>query len=217
MSPSHAGFLAGNASAAYPSVAATSAGADSKRSLGHAWSGAMKLDDLGPRICILGPSNSGKSTMAQAIGQARGCLPVHLDQLQHLPNTAWTPRPRQDFMALHHAAIAQEQWVMDGNYLGCLAQRLARATGLIVLDVPIITSVLRYLRRSWCEPHRSGALEGAKDQVTWAMLRHIAIVERRKQRELSMLVDAVALPKIVLRTTSAIDRFYFSERLQRPS
>ncbi|UIE43486.1 hypothetical protein KOJCDNHJ_01371 [Xanthomonas citri pv. punicae] len=53
----------------------------------------MKLDDLGPRICILGPSNSGKSTLAQAIAQARGCVPVHLDQLHHLPNTAWIPRP----------------------------------------------------------------------------------------------------------------------------
>ncbi|CEJ49256.1 conserved hypothetical protein [Xanthomonas citri pv. bilvae] len=62
----------------------------------------MKLDDLGPRICILGPSNSGKSTLAQA----RGCVPVHLDRLHHLPNTAWIPRPRQDFMALHCAAIA---------------------------------------------------------------------------------------------------------------
>ncbi|MFW3173656.1 AAA family ATPase [Xanthomonas phaseoli] len=176
----------------------------------------MQLDDLGPRICILGPSNSGKSTMAQAMAQARDYVPVHLDQLHHLPNTAWIPRPRQDFMALHCTAIAKERWVMDGNYLGCLAQRLARTTGVIVLDVPTIVSVLRYLRRSWCEPYRYGALEGGKNQVTWAMLRHIAIVERRKQTELSRSIEAVALPTTALRTTSAIDRFYRVERLQRP-
>ena len=29
----------------------------------------MDLDDLGARICILGPSNSGKSTLAAAIGR----------------------------------------------------------------------------------------------------------------------------------------------------
>jgi adenylate kinase family enzyme len=29
----------------------------------------MTLDDLGPRICIMGPSNSGKSTLATAIVQ----------------------------------------------------------------------------------------------------------------------------------------------------
>ena len=33
------------------------------------------LESLGPRIAILGPSNSGKSTLAQAIARQRG-LPV---------------------------------------------------------------------------------------------------------------------------------------------
>ncbi len=27
----------------------------------------ISLEDLGPRICIMGPSNSGKSTLATAI------------------------------------------------------------------------------------------------------------------------------------------------------
>ncbi|MET3722789.1 hypothetical protein [Sphingomonas trueperi] len=51
----------------------------------------MTLDDLGPRLCILGPSNSGKSTLAFAIAAARGLPPIHLDQLHHLPHTDWLP------------------------------------------------------------------------------------------------------------------------------
>lgn len=35
-----------------------------------------KLDDLGSRICILGPGNSGKSTLAQVIARKRG-LPAN--------------------------------------------------------------------------------------------------------------------------------------------
>lgn len=106
---------------------------------------------------------------------------------------------------------------MEGNYLGCLPQRLARATGIIVLDVPILTRLVRYLRRSWCDPHRQGAPDGASNRVTWAMLRHIAMVEPGKQARLWRLVDAAALPKIVLPGSAAIDGFYRSERLQRPS
>ena len=37
----------------------------------------MNLSDLGDRICILGPSNSGKSTLADAIARKRGLEPVH--------------------------------------------------------------------------------------------------------------------------------------------
>ncbi|PPV05866.1 AAA domain [Xanthomonas bromi] len=174
----------------------------------------MKLQDLGPRLCILGPSNSGKSTLAQAVARKRGCSCVHLDRLHHLPNTAWRPRPRQDFFALHDAAIAEQQWVMDGNYLGCLSQRLARATGIVLLGIPVTTSLVRYLRRTWFEQHRCGGLDGAKEQVRWEMLRHIAVTERRKRTDLASLLERSSLPKIALLTVPAIDRFY---RLEHPN
>jgi adenylate kinase family enzyme len=114
----------------------------------------MTLTELGPRICIMGPSNSGKSTLAEAIAKARGLQVVHLDQLHHLPHTDWVPRPPAEFTALHDAAIAGDRWVMDGNYSRLLPQRLRRATGLILLDVPTTTSLYRYIRRCWFERDR---------------------------------------------------------------
>lgn len=66
----------------------------------------MTLDDLGPRICVLSPSNSGKSTLADAVWRARGLAPVHLDRLRHLPQTDWVPRPADEFAALHDTAVA---------------------------------------------------------------------------------------------------------------
>ncbi len=65
----------------------------------------MTLDGLGPRICIMGPSNSGKSTLADAIGKAQDLVPIHLDQLHHLPHTDWVARAPDAFQALHDAAI----------------------------------------------------------------------------------------------------------------
>jgi adenylate kinase family enzyme len=76
----------------------------------------MRLEELGERICILGPSNSGKSTLAAAIARKRGLRAVHLDQLHHLPQTDWKVRPSHEFVALHDEAIANDRWVMDGNY-----------------------------------------------------------------------------------------------------
>lgn len=67
------------------------------------------LDELGPRICILGPSNSGKSTLAAAIARHRGLPAIHLDQLHHLPGSAWVPRPWPAFAALHDAALAGDR------------------------------------------------------------------------------------------------------------
>lgn len=175
----------------------------------------VTLDDLGVRICILGPSNSGKSTLAQAIGRARDLTPIHLDQLHHQPHTDWIPRPREEFIALHDAAIRTERWVIDGSYSSLLPQRLERATGLILLDVSTLTSLFRYARRSWFERDRVGGLEGGSDSVKWAMIHHIAVVNRAGRRRNVRLFESLDLPKVRLGSVTALNAFYRSNGLSR--
>lgn len=171
------------------------------------------LNDLGPRICILGPSNSGKSTLADAIARKQGWPVVHLDQLFHLPQSDWVPRPEEEFRQLHDEAIRQEQWVMDGNYTRTLPQRLSRATGVILLDISTTTSLWRYLRRTWFEPDRKGALGGGKDSVKWQMLHHIAIVTPRNRRRYADLYEQLTIPKCKLTPTKDLNLFYQAEQL----
>lgn len=173
----------------------------------------VTLDDLGPRICIMGPSNSGKSSLTAAIARARGLVPVHLDQLRHLPQTDWQERSDEEFKVLHDAAILQERWVMDGNYSRLLPQRLARATGVIQLDASTLTSLFRYLRRSWFERERVGALEGSQDSVKWEMIRHIAVTTRKNRQRNRATFDAIDLPKIRLASPEGLAHFYRTEGL----
>jgi len=175
----------------------------------------MTLDDLGPRICILGPSNSGKSTLAEAIGRARDLPVVHLDLLYHRSNTDWEPRPTAEFIALHDAAICAPRWVMDGNYSGRLPSRLARATGFILLDVSTTTSLYRYFRRSWFERNRRGALEGGKDSVKWSMIHHIAVTTRANRKRYDAMFASVGVPKVMLRTPRELAAFYREAGLSR--
>ncbi|WPB58514.1 AAA family ATPase [Xylophilus sp. GOD-11R] len=174
------------------------------------------LDDLGPRICVMGPSNSGKSTLAEAIARRQDLPPVHLDQLYHLPFTDWEPRRTADFVRLHDEAIAHDRWVMDGNYANCMPQRLARATGLILLDCPTAISLYRYVLRCWRGGSRRGGLAGGQDSVKWAMLRHIAVVTPPKRARYQALFDQLALPKVYLRTPRALDEFRRREQLPAP-
>tara|TARA_R110002126_G_scaffold76017_17_gene190038 strand:+ start:35121 stop:35315 length:195 start_codon:yes stop_codon:yes gene_type:complete len=53
--------------------------------------------------------------------------------LHHQPNTDWVARLKAAFHSLQRDAIAQETWIMDGNYSGLIAERLARATGAILV------------------------------------------------------------------------------------
>lgn len=163
----------------------------------------------------MGPSNSGKSTLADAIARGRGMPAIHLDQFYHLPDTDWEPRPEAEFLALHEAAILGERWVIDGNYSRCMAERLARATGIILLDTSTATSLIRYLRRAWFERERHGALAGGRDSVKWAMLHHIAVRTRDNRRRYRQMFDEMTLPRIRLASPHALKCFYRVEVLSR--
>ncbi|WP_342167210.1 AAA family ATPase [Methylobacterium sp. SD21] len=175
----------------------------------------MTLDELGSRICIMGPSNSGKSTLAEAISRAQGLEAVYLDQLHHLPHTDWVPRAADEFAALHDAAIRGSRWVVEGNYSRLLPQRLATATGFILLNVPTSVSLYRYLRRSWFERDRRGALEGGRDSVKWGMIRHIAVATRANRSRYQDLFDGLTLPKVHIKSPMALADFYRSNGLRR--
>lgn len=179
----------------------------------------MMLDDLGPRICIMGPSNSGKSTLADAISRARGLRSIHLDQLSHLPYTDWIPRSPEEFRALHDAEISGSSsgssWVMEGNYSRLLPQRLERASGFILLDVPTTVSLYRYVRRCWIRKDRQGALEGGSDSVKWAMIRHLIGTTRVNRERYKRMFRDIGLPKVQLASPEALDEFYRVNGLTR--
>jgi adenylate kinase family enzyme len=174
----------------------------------------VTLHELGDRICIMGPSNSGKSTLANAIAQKIGADEIHLDLLFHLPGTDWEPRAFANFQRLHDAAIESPRWVMDGNYTQLLPQRLARATGFILLDIPMPLSLCRYIRRSLFRSGRIGGLEGGKDSVKWSTLKHIAIRTPENRRRYAALQRSIGLPKVCLMSPGQIEACYSSWDLQ---
>ncbi|WP_023639045.1 ATPase AAA [Dickeya zeae] len=166
----------------------------------------MKLSDLGDRICIIGPSNSGKSTLAHAIAKKRHLEVIHLDRFFHVPYSNWQERPFNEFLLLHDAAINKEKWVMDGNYKRCLPQRLSRTTGLILLDISTLASLSRYVNRTLFQHQRYGGLEGGKDRLNWRMVHHIVAVTPGNRKYYAELFETLALPKIKLASIKEINK-----------
>ena len=150
-----------------------------------------------------------------AIGRKRGLPVVHLDQLYHLPHTDWVPRPQEEFVVLHDEAIAGDRWVMDGNYSVCMPQRFRRATGLILLDVSTPLSLWRYLRRTLFQSSRQGGLDGGRDSVKWAMIRHITVTTPNNRRHYADMFKDLALPKTRLASADAIRQCYADWGLDR--
>jgi adenylate kinase family enzyme len=151
----------------------------------------LPLYALGRRIMVCGPSNSGKSTLALAIGTKLGLPVIHLDLLYHVPLSDWVPRPAADFVASHDAAVETEAWVMDGNYSKVMESRLARATGIVLLGERRWSALWRYLKRTLFQKERAGNLPGAKDSIKWEMIHLIMVIQpQRRAQSVARLRDA---------------------------
>lgn len=177
------------------------------------------LAALGRRICILGPSNSGKSTLTHALAQNLDVPSVHLDVLRHIPNTAWEPRPLEEFVAAHDAAITGEGWVIDGNYSVGLPQRLERATGVIWIDPPLWGCIGRYLKRCFQKPDkRFGRLDGATREFSFELIHYtLTQYPKKKPKYAAMIAARPALPFIYLASMKHLNALYAAWELAVPS
>ncbi|AOL94802.1 AAA family ATPase [Porphyrobacter sp. LM 6] len=97
------------------------------------------------RVIIIGPCGSGKSTLARELAPRMGLPLVHMDQLGW--QAGWVETAKDELHARLADAVAQEEWLIEGNYGSTLAPRLERADTVIYLDFPIWLCLWRLIRR----------------------------------------------------------------------
>jgi len=88
------------------------------------------------RAVIIGNSGGGKSTLARRLSSAWRSPHVEIDSLLWQPG--WELTPVEIYNAAHARLIAEENWIIDGlGRLDSVPDRLARATDIVVVDMPL--------------------------------------------------------------------------------
>ena len=87
------------------------------------------------RILVIGSPGSGKSTFSRKLRDRTGLPLFYLDQIFHNPDR--TTVSREEFDEKLSAVLAQEQWILDGNYRRTLPRRLESCTDVFFFDLPV--------------------------------------------------------------------------------
>jgi adenylate kinase family enzyme len=93
------------------------------------------------RVMIVGQPGSGKSRLAQWLGQRTGLPVVHIDTIHWQPG--WVERSYDEKTRLCLEVEAREQWIFEGGHSATWDNRIARADLLIWVDR---ASALRFWR-----------------------------------------------------------------------
>ena len=175
--------------------------------------------DLGQRICIIGPSGSGKSTLANKLSLKYHLPVTHLDQIAHIPGSAWIMRPKPEVAVLHDSIIQKENWIIEGSYSFCMPQRLEIAQSLIWLDLPVAACLLRFIKRSFLQypAKRIGRLQNAKSEFSFALLHYILFKTSKNRIKYQSLIEQnLHLNTIRISSIKQLNSFYADHGLAVP-
>ena len=165
------------------------------------------------RVAIIGSSGAGKSTLAITLSQ-RIDLPLHhLDRLYWKPH--WVETPRDEFRAMQRKIVAQEKWIIDGNYNSTLDERLPFADTILFLDYPRIICLFRVLKRQilYRKKKRPDINEDCQERLSREFLRwvwnfpregRVSILNHLKHLEHNPTVVTFTGPKELSRWLSAL-------------
>ncbi len=160
-------------------------------------------------MLVIGPGGAGKSVFAARLAERTGLPLLHLDALYWRPG--WIEPSKEEWGATVERLVAGERWIMDGNYGGTLAQRLAACDTAIFLDASRWLCLWRVIKRRWM--HRGRArpdmMPGCNERLSLEFLWWIwTYPSRRKPKILRMLTELGAdKTAVILRNQLEAERF----------
>lgn len=122
------------------------------------------------RILVLGSPGAGKSTLTQKIARKKQLPIIPLDQLFWVDNE--TTITTEELKTALQPLLAEERWIMDGNFASTLPLRLERTDLIFYLKVPRLKAMYRVIKRYWRYRGKENP-SGNPDRIDWEFLQYI--------------------------------------------
>ncbi len=159
------------------------------------------------RVLIIGSPGAGKSTLSRQVADVTGLPLIHLDREYWQPG--WTETPKVEWRAKVTELAARDRWIIDGNYGGSLAVRLARADTVVDLHLPAWLCIKRALgrvMRARSTP-RPDMAEGCDERFDLSFLFYIALFPLRNRKVIESRLAGFAGRRVRLRNPTEVRHF----------
>jgi len=136
------------------------------------------------KVAIIGPGGAGKSTLAQELSSILNIKVYHLDRI--FWQRDWKEKPRDTRIDILQDIVRNDQWIIEGTYLGTSEPRLDSADTIIFLDINPLLCLIRVLKRhhKYRGVPRRDIPEGCTDKLTLLNIWRVLVFPIRERRTL---------------------------------
>jgi adenylate kinase family enzyme len=159
------------------------------------------------RIMIIGNAGSGKSTFARDLAEKLKLPLFYLDKILWLPG--WK-KPEEDVVKEKvENIIAEDEWIIDGNFRSTIAQLAGRADTIIYLNLSTILCLYRIVKRRYSGNERTDIAEGCTEKLHVDFLKPVLFYKFRTDPEIRKVVASLPPAKRVveLKSQKAVNEF----------
>jgi len=161
------------------------------------------------RVLVIGPGGSGKSTFSRTLGEKLRLPVLHLDRFYW--KSGWIKPTPEQWLNIVDQLLAQESWIIDGNFSGTLPKRIVACDTIVFLDLPTLICLMRILKRRLFYRNRSrpDMADGCKEKLDLEFLQWVlSYSHRNRPRVVELLKQNSTSKKVVwLRSRNEVSRF----------
>ena len=97
------------------------------------------------RVIIIGGNGSGKTTFAYELAKKTNLPLIHTDSIYWRDN--WKSVSRTEFDGIMRAELKKEEWIIDGNNIRSISERLKVCDTVFFFDLPVRTCLWGITKR----------------------------------------------------------------------
>ncbi len=160
------------------------------------------------RICIIGGSGTGKTTLAKNLGKQLNLPVYYIDGIHHLKN--WEIRDKDERDKIILEIINKDKWIIDGTYKSTLKQRLEKADYVIYLDYSTFAQIRGILGR-FVKKHgkEKEEIPGCKEKMSWDFFWWVVNWRKNKRPTIIKNIQEVDNEKIhIFKTRRELNKWY---------
>ena len=163
------------------------------------------------KIIVIGCPGSGKSTLVFKLKELLKVPTMHLDKVYHIDNDTRIST-EELIQKVDEFAASSDKWIIDGNYISTMEQRIKLADTIILLDLDSKLCVENALARSKKERQADMAAGFDVSKISQEFLDYIAKFKETTLPRIMAYFEQYKDKKefIILKSYEEIDKFYES-------